>query len=261
MDFVVRVLLILAVMAFFAVLPGCSDEDSGPVEPEPFQVVIEVADPDGDPVPGLELGLTPDSPFYMDGKRAAVCTEVLSDQLPYPFPSPFYGSISLPFELSERRAVLLTIENVEGGSVRMLVDGPLPAGSHVSHWGGRDDDGDRVSSGVYSAHLVLRDDDSGEVVADQSQFMLLGAFTANQYEVGTTGGDGRVVIEERQLFPYLYDLPDFPAVDENGEVMGTISLTPTIRFYLTDPIGSQTMRFDGEVTGPATLRFTWDPAP
>jgi len=255
-----HIMQFLAVAVCLAALSGCSDDDTI-VEPQPFQVVIEVTDAAGAPVAGLDLGLAPDSPHYQDGKRDQPDQIPQIDHLRQPFPCPFFPSAIVAFDLEAARTVHLTIEDVEGGLVKLLGEGPQPMGSHQWQWTGQDDDDDRVPSGVYQAHLILRDEGTGEVVLDESQPMLLAAFYPDQVKVGTTDAAGRIVLDDRRLFPYLYDVPDFPAVNEIGEPMGTISMTATTRFYLADPLAGDIMRFDGEVAGPVTLRFTWDPAP
>ena len=85
--------------------------------------------------------------------------------------------------------------------------------------------------------------------------------TPTPFSVGTTDADGRITLDDRRLFPYLYDLPDFPATSEDGETIGTISLTSTVRFYLRDPDTGAMKRFDREVTGSTNPSFTWDPVP
>ena len=152
-----------------------------------------------------------------------------------------------------------TVEDIEGGPVRFLGERAADAGSHQWVWDGKNDEGTLVPSGVYYARLVLMDEDSGEVQVDFRREMLLAAFFADQVLIGTTDADGRLVIEDRKLFPYLYDLPLFPAMEETGAHMGIIEFTPTMRFYFTDPGSGTTLRFDGDVAGTTTLKFVWDP--
>ena len=47
----------------------------------------------------------------------------------------------------------LSVVDVAGRTVKRLLDGPLPAGTHVSVWDGVDDRGARVTGGVYFARL------------------------------------------------------------------------------------------------------------
>ena len=50
--------------------------------------------------------------------------------------------------------VRLAIYDVSGRLVKTLVRTPLPASAYEVTWSGKDDDGHRVASGVYFAHLT-----------------------------------------------------------------------------------------------------------
>lgn len=69
------------------------------------------------------------------------------------FPNPFNPSTTIMLRLTARTRVSLSIYNLEGKFVRMLVDGVLPAGNRAVVWDGRDARGDMVSSGVYLCRL------------------------------------------------------------------------------------------------------------
>ena len=237
---------------------ACSDDEEPTNPPPPFQVVLEVTAPNGDPMAGLELGLVPDSPFYMDGKDASEEGPDLAGDLRWPFPSPFYPSVIIPFVLDRPGMVRVTVEDVEGGLVRLLGEQAADSGSHQWLWNGQDDNGVAVPSGVYFARLVLTGAGSEKILLDAAREMLLAAFFADQVLIGATDADGRLVLEDKKLFPYLYDLPNFPAMDETGAPMGVITLTPAMRFYFTDPGSGKTTRFDGDVAGPTTLKFVWE---
>jgi hypothetical protein len=64
-------------------------------------------------------------------------------------PNPFTGSTVIPFALEKESHVTLSVFNVLGQRVRVLMDGWSPAGSHQVRWDGRDDSGNRAASGLY----------------------------------------------------------------------------------------------------------------
>jgi flagellar hook assembly protein FlgD len=72
-----------------------------------------------------------------------------------PAPNPTRGAAELAFTLpgSGVRPVRLRLYDVHGRLVRVLIEGPLPAGSHRLPWDGRDQVGRRVASGVYFLRL------------------------------------------------------------------------------------------------------------
>ena len=73
---------------------------------------------------------------------------------PRPNPaSPRDGSVVLSFGLSQTGSAGLRLFDPSGRLIRTLVDAPLPAGSHVISWDGRDSAGRIVPSGIYFCEL------------------------------------------------------------------------------------------------------------
>ena len=239
---------------------GCSDDDPG--TPESFQVTITVVDTLGHPVEGLELNLAPDSPLYMDGQVAAKDDDL--DPIPaenrlYPVsPNPFYPATRITFENAHEGPYELSILDIEKNLVTTLGSGIAVAGTHQIQWGGSIGADQVAPSGVYFAHLELRQAEGLDPVYTAEQPMLLARWGTFSPPIAVTDAEGRIVLNDRRLFPDLFDLEPFPAMDENGEQIGLVELSPTMRFYLTDPENSRTLRFDGDVTGTKSFTFTWE---
>jgi hypothetical protein len=68
-------------------------------------------------------------------------------------PNPFLSGTSISFTLPSDQRVTLRVFNVAGRLVRTLVDGPAGAGRGSVEWDGRDQNGLRLSSGVYFYRL------------------------------------------------------------------------------------------------------------
>lgn len=68
-------------------------------------------------------------------------------------PNPFSASTRIRYELAEANPVTLTVYNVQGQRVRVLVEGTVPAGPHEARWDGRDAAGKPAASGVYLLDL------------------------------------------------------------------------------------------------------------
>ncbi|MBC8425469.1 SdiA-regulated domain-containing protein [bacterium] len=68
-------------------------------------------------------------------------------------PNPFNPSTELSFELLAFGHVTLSIIDLRGQHVRVIVDGFLQAGEHRVNWDGCSDDGSRLSSSVYFARV------------------------------------------------------------------------------------------------------------
>jgi hypothetical protein len=68
-------------------------------------------------------------------------------------PNPFNPRTSISFDLQREQHVRMAVHDVRGARVRLLYDGPLPAGAHAHVWDGRADDGRVLSSGPYVIDL------------------------------------------------------------------------------------------------------------
>jgi hypothetical protein len=68
-------------------------------------------------------------------------------------PNPFKGSTVLSYGVPSSGDVILSVYDVVGREVRILVDGPVDPGIYTATWNGRDDQGHRMSPGVYFSIL------------------------------------------------------------------------------------------------------------
>jgi flagellar hook assembly protein FlgD len=66
------------------------------------------------------------------------------------FPNPFQKETTIKFVVSNgNRKINLDIFNIKGQKVRSLVNSTLNSGNYSILWNGLDDNGKRVSNGVY----------------------------------------------------------------------------------------------------------------
>ena len=70
------------------------------------------------------------------------------------YPNPFNPETWIPFQLAEPANVVISIYNVRGQLVRKIELGEMSAGAYVNrdkavYWNGRNDEGEKVSSGLY----------------------------------------------------------------------------------------------------------------
>jgi subtilisin family serine protease len=99
---------------------------------------------------------TSDQPFTIVAQSAGVP----DDFIPATFalrqnsPNPFSGSTMVLLDLPEDSSVRLQVTDVNGRTVRTLVDGGVPAGRHYIGWDGRDERGREVASGVYFYNVI-----------------------------------------------------------------------------------------------------------
>ncbi|MEA2097307.1 MAG: FlgD immunoglobulin-like domain containing protein [Candidatus Cloacimonadota bacterium] len=64
-------------------------------------------------------------------------------------PNPFYSSTNLSFSLTKTTDVKLCIYNIKGHKIRTLLSDVLVQGSHNVSWDGTDENGKKISSGIY----------------------------------------------------------------------------------------------------------------
>jgi|GEM_PF-245123 len=69
------------------------------------------------------------------------------------YPNPFNSNTLIGFNLPRSQDVELTVYNLTGQEVVSLVNGYRQAGSYAIHWGGRDETGRALASGVYLYRL------------------------------------------------------------------------------------------------------------
>ncbi|MDX9870495.1 MAG: choice-of-anchor J domain-containing protein [Candidatus Cloacimonadales bacterium] len=65
------------------------------------------------------------------------------------YPNPFNPSTTIKYELANEGNVAIDIYNVKGQKIRSLVNERQSAGLHSINWDGTDDNGKKVSSGIY----------------------------------------------------------------------------------------------------------------
>ncbi len=69
------------------------------------------------------------------------------------YPNPFNPETTLSFDLHDATDVSLKVYNINGQLISTLADEYLSAGTHFRQWGGTDDNGNGVASGVYFYRL------------------------------------------------------------------------------------------------------------
>lgn len=83
------------------------------------------------------------------------------------YPNPFNAATVIHYRLADADQVRLAVYNVLGQSIMALVDESQGAGDYSVTWGGRDDAGNGVASGVYFYRLQV-----GEMVAIRKMTLL-----------------------------------------------------------------------------------------
>ncbi len=77
------------------------------------------------------------------------------DYLQQNYPNPFNPETTISYQLPENSEVELTIYNLKGQKVKLLVSDQLPVGEHSAIWNGRNSNDKRVGSGIYFYKLKV----------------------------------------------------------------------------------------------------------
>ncbi len=75
------------------------------------------------------------------------------------YPNPFNAGTSIRFELPSASDVELSVYDLLGRKVIVMLNEYLPAGSHLVTWDGRSGDGNMMATGVYFYRLRAGDFD------------------------------------------------------------------------------------------------------
>ncbi|MCB0293321.1 MAG: T9SS type A sorting domain-containing protein, partial [Calditrichaeota bacterium] len=89
------------------------------------------------------------------------------------YPNPFNPSTTIQYDLPQASEITLTIYNMLGQQVRVLVQQSQPVGRHSSVWDGLDADGLPVSSGIYFYRLTARSSASATPFSRVQKMMLM----------------------------------------------------------------------------------------
>lgn len=83
----------------------------------------------------------------------------------YNSPNPFKHATEIAYQVSKDSNLSMEIMGVDGRVVRSLYRGKVSAGRHIIAWDGRDENGARVSSGVYFVRIIAPSGVAGRKIA------------------------------------------------------------------------------------------------
>jgi hypothetical protein len=219
---VARRSLVLPLILIASTLLSCEDDPTRPSTSD-FALTVTVTEPDGTPVPGLD-----------------VVVWNISRQLITFLQDDFFGRravTTLRFELAAPGRCWLTVTDVAGRVVQTIFAGEeLPAGTHQVLFGPEIDYIAGVA--VFAAELVVHDLEPDVERFRQSRWMTMVELDRQRLTLPRTDAEGRVVLRDPRYAPGLVVTEAMPAIDENGDHMGSFvigdSMGPSRVFPATD---------------------------
>ena len=185
-----------AVLALLLFLPtGVFNSDPGAAEsrdpPGPYVLLSSVVGSGGSPAsdsslwtcgtagqptpPGIGTstdGVTLYAGFWGILLRLGLVTgveppEILQNMLLPNYPNPFNPMTTIKYAVAAPSQVSLSVFDLKGRKIRILIQEMQSAGMYEVAWDGRDDRGQQVASGVYFGHIII-----GEYQSVQKMLMV-----------------------------------------------------------------------------------------
>ncbi len=96
------------------------------------------------------LGYNQGYPLLINTQMQVSIDELVpTPQLLSLWPNPFHDNLELKLELLQPAKTVLSVFNVRGQEIKRLLSGTLNSGKHDLIWDGKDEQGNRVASGIY----------------------------------------------------------------------------------------------------------------
>ncbi|MEE9554085.1 MAG: cohesin domain-containing protein [candidate division Zixibacteria bacterium] len=136
------------------ILYNLSGASIGPVSGDLFDIAFRIDSGDFDPDFDIEL-----SEFLVVNPTAGFMPVEIKGRLPESFllsqnyPNPFNANTNIRFDLPSEGWAELSVYDLLGRKITVLLNEYLPAGSHLVTWDGRAGDGNMMATGVYFYRL------------------------------------------------------------------------------------------------------------
>jgi hypothetical protein len=108
------------------------------------------------------VGYTSEGDSLWSGNVGQIQLKPIEVELPnqfllyYNYPNPFNSGTTIKFDLPESGLVVISIYDISGKLVKVLVNESRTAGSHSVKWDGRDSAGNAMPSGIYLCRMNVR---------------------------------------------------------------------------------------------------------
>ncbi|MFH0883932.1 MAG: FlgD immunoglobulin-like domain containing protein, partial [bacterium] len=89
------------------------------------------------------------------------------------YPNPFNSTTTIRYQLPETSDVSILIYNISGRVVKTLVDRSQPAGRNTIIWDGNNDNGEKVSSGIYFVRTNIKSQISNSTYTETQKILYL----------------------------------------------------------------------------------------
>lgn len=219
---------LFAALLLVALLPvvGCDGGDPTP-DAGPFGVAIRVVDGEGRPLADepvyarIAWGVSAEHPARRGGGAVRFTTVA---------PSPFMSRAIVMLDVLEAGEGSARVFDLENRPVATLWGGSFAASTQYV----RDLTADSLRhGGVYRLRAEVGDESDEALVLYAPTYTNAVPYGTYEVMLGRTAADGRLVVEDRALFPSLYDI-ELERIDDSGQALGTLAFDSRIEFVVED---------------------------
>lgn len=112
--------------------------------------------------------------YSTNGNTMELQAQIPNEFILYPnYPNPFNPTTSIRFGLPESGRAIISVYSITGRKVKTLLDEQLSAGYHQLLWDGTDQNGNKVTSGVYLYHISATSNNSDKVYSEKRKMILM----------------------------------------------------------------------------------------
>jgi len=146
------------------------DEDPWPTEPDGNGPTLELDDPNLDNTLAENWHASNDhgTPGALNSSVSIDNPELYNSLQLHNYPNPFYPTTSISFSLPSQSHVELIVYNIKGQVVKSLINDSFLQGEHFVTWGGKDENGNELKSGVYLYRMMI----NGETKETQRMILM-----------------------------------------------------------------------------------------
>lgn len=122
----------------------------------------------------VSVGYPPQAKYSDNENTMELQAQIPNEFVLYPnYPNPFNPITSIKFGLPETGRAIISVYSITGQKVKTLFNGQLSAGYHQLQWDGTDQNGSKVTSGVYLYHISATSNNSDKVYSQKRKMILM----------------------------------------------------------------------------------------
>ncbi len=223
---------------------SCNDNSADPIIDDPFLVSIKVVDSSGNPVPDLNISIWNKLPFMNQADKHRIINQITA-------------SSSINFRVSEESFISISLYDLNNKFINYIAAGNYQQGvyeiSLILN--------EIIGTAVYKCVMNASTDSTGnDILFRDSIYITLWQPDPKYSLVGSTNQQGELSIDNKMLFPHLYDPPQIPRTSEaSPEILGYINISDSVTIALSDSTYMSSIEYHHLIIdGENKFTLVWD---